>query len=129
MWVFYFLVLKKSQPLKIYHNPRCRKSREALQYLQALELEYEVVLYLKNTLNPDELKALLEKLGYTPEMLLRKNESLWKTEFANKNLSAAELITTMTSNPKLIERPIVEQENSAVVARPLERLQEFLNRH
>ena len=103
----------------IYHNPRCRKSREALDYLNNSGIDYNLVLYLSNPLSKITLENLLFKLKINAIDLIRKNELLWKSEFSKKKLTENEIISIMLENPKLIERPIIENENSAVVGRPM----------
>lgn len=112
--------------IKIYHNPRCAKSREGLALVEASGQLYETVLYLDGTLNEDELKAILNKLNYSPIELIRKNEAAWKEHFKGKTLSDNEIIAAMIKFPKLIERPIVVTKNNAVVGRPPEKIKELL---
>ena len=112
----------------IYHNPRCRKSREALDYLNNSGIDYNLVLYLSNPLSKITLENLLFKLKINAIDLVRKNELLWKSEFSKKNLTENEIISIMLENPKLIERPIIENENSAVIGRPIEKLYDFLKK-
>ena len=114
--------------ISIYHNPRCRKSREALDYLNNSGIDYNLVLYLSNTLSKITLENLLFKLKINAIDLVRKNELLWKSEFSKKNLTENEIISIMLENPKLIERPIIENENSAVIGRPIEKLYDFLKK-
>lgn len=104
--------------IKIYHNPRCRKSREGLAYLQEKGVEFETVLYLQDTPDKGELQEILDALGITPMELIRKNEAVWKSAFKGKELSDAQLIEAMAAHPKLIERPVVINGNKAVIARP-----------
>ena len=110
----------------IYHNPRCRKSREALSFLEEKSCKVKVVEYLKDLLSIDELSALLNDLNIRPIELVRKNESIWKEQFKDRNLSDTAIIEAMAQNPKLIERPIIKSKKGAVVGRPLERLQEVM---
>lgn len=109
--------------IKIYHNPRCRKSREALNFLQENKHDFEVVLYLEDKLTLTELTALIKKLKITPMDLIRKEEALWKKEYKSQNLGDAQLINIMIKEPKLMQRPIVVKDDKAVVARPLETLE------
>ena len=88
----------------IYHNPRCRKSRETLQLLEANNIQPEIVLYLDDTPTKEELSELLKKLGMSPMDLVRKGEAVWKENFKGKKMSDDEVISAMVSNPKLIER-------------------------
>ena len=112
--------------ITIYHNPRCRKSREAVQHLEGHNINFEVVKYLEDNLNEKELSDILAKVGKKPSEVLRKNETLWKTEFKDKNLEEKELLTVLVRHPKLIERPIVISNDTGVIARPLENLVAFL---
>lgn len=111
--------------MKIYHNPRCRKSREGLQILENSKKDFEVVLYLENPPSEMELKSIVSKLGISPIELVRKTEADWKENFKGKDLSDDEIIKAMVSYPKLIERPIVIKGNQAVVGRPPERVKEL----
>tara|TARA_A100000164_G_C21643907_1_gene647125 strand:+ start:60 stop:410 length:351 start_codon:yes stop_codon:yes gene_type:complete len=112
--------------LKIYHNPRCRKSREALKLLKKENLDFEVILYLENPLNFDDLKKILVKINLNPSAILRKNEKEWKTLPNRDSLSEDEILLALVSFPKLIERPIVVSNDNGVLARPIENLKEFL---
>lgn len=104
--------------ITIYHNARCKKSREGLEVLKNSGQEFRVREYLKEPLSREELENLLTKLNIAPIQLVRQNEKLWKEKFKDKDLSDGELIRIMTENPQLIERPIVEDENEAVIGRP-----------
>ncbi|MAG87114.1 MULTISPECIES: arsenate reductase (glutaredoxin) [Zunongwangia] len=108
--------------ITIYHNTRCKKSREGLQLVENSGKEFQVREYLKEPLSEKELKALLTKLNMTAIQLVRKNEKIWKENFKDKDLSENELVRIMVENPKLIERPIVENETKAVVGRPPEEI-------
>ena len=112
--------------LKIYHNPRCRKSREALHYLEETKQSFDIINYLDNHLLKGEIEQLLKELGYQPEDLIRKNEAIWKEQYKGKDLSVDELVSALNENPKLIERPIISNGKSAVIARPLEKLIDFI---
>lgn len=102
----------------LYHNPRCSKSREALQILQQANEPVEVVLYLKDPLSEGALKKIIQQLGVSAIELIRKNEPVWKQNYKGKSLSEDELITAMVNNPKLIERPIAIKNDKAVIGRP-----------
>ncbi len=112
--------------IHIYHNPRCRKSREGLAILEASGKPFKVVDYLKQPLNVQELTTLIQVLDIAPMDLVRKNESIWKEQFKGKNLSNQEIIATMVANPKLIERPIVVNNARAVIGRPPENIHAIL---
>ena len=104
--------------MKIYHNPRCGKSREGLAILQESKLPFEIINYIETPLSTTELTEIIKLLGIPPIDLVRKNESIWKENFKGKNLSDSEIITAMVKNPKLIERPIVINKSKAVIGRP-----------
>jgi len=112
--------------MKIYHNPRCSKSRQGLALLQDAKVDFEVIEYLKEPLNFEDIKSLIEKLKISPIDLIRKNEAAWKENFKGKELSDKELIEAMVAYPKLIERPIVVSNNKAVIGRPPENIQALL---
>jgi arsenate reductase (glutaredoxin) len=107
-----------TDPLIIYHNPRCSKSRSALALLQERGLTVQIVEYLKTPLSADELRGLMKKLDMKPESLLRRSEAVFKERFAGKTLSDEQWIRAMTDHPILMERPIVMRGNRAVVGRP-----------
>jgi arsenate reductase len=112
--------------MTIYHNTRCKKSREGLEMLENSGKEFRVREYLKEPLSEKELSDLLEKLTMTPIQLIRTKESIWKEKFQDKDLNDQELINIMTKYPKLIERPIIEGKNAAVIGRPLVNIEKFL---
>ena len=110
----------------IYHNPRCRKSREALKYLKDNGYDFEVRDYIKNLLSIEEIVELIESLKIKPIELVRKNEAIWKENFKNKNLDDSQIISALSKYPKLIERPIVTKGKSSIIARPVDKLLNFL---
>ena len=112
--------------IKIYHNPRCSKSRQGLEIVENSAKEFEVVKYLDNIPSEKELKEIINLLDISPIQLVRKNEQIWKDNFKGKELSDAEIIKAMVENPKLIERPIVVNGNKAVIGRPPETIKEII---
>ena len=112
--------------MKIYHNPRCSKSRQGLAILQDAQVEPEIINYIKNPITFTELKDILQKLAIPAIDLVRKNEAIWKENFKNKELSENEVIEAMVTFPKLIERPIVINGEVAVIGRPPEKIKELL---
>ena len=108
--------------IKIYHNPRCKKSREGLAILEKSNKKFEIVRYLDDIPSAKTLTEMIKLLEITPIQLIRKTESIWKEYFKGKELSDAEIIEAMISNPKLIERPIVMNNNKAVIGRPPENI-------
>jgi len=115
----------------IYHNPRCSKSRAALQAITDKGIEPTVVEYLKTPPNESQISDFLKGLSIAPRDLMRKGEAEYKeNNLANKDLSDQDLIAAMAKHPKLIERPIVVVENDGdtkmAIARPLENVLEIL---
>jgi arsenate reductase len=112
--------------IEIYHNPRCSKSREALELLQTKNLDVNVILYLNERLTISTLKRIIKLLKISPKELIRTNEAIWKEQFKNTTFSDAELIKLMIQNPKLIERPIIINKNKAVIGRPSSKILDIL---
>ncbi|MEO1033317.1 MAG: arsenate reductase (glutaredoxin) [Bacteroidota bacterium] len=106
--------------ITIYHNPRCRKSREGLALLEGTGQTFEVIKYLDDPLSKTDLEAIIAKLDIKPIELVRKNEAIWKSDYKGKTLSDGAIIEAMVTHPKLIERPIVVNGNKAVIGRPKE---------
>jgi arsenate reductase len=102
----------------IYHNPRCRKSRETLQLLENNNEQVKTILYLDDPPSAKELKELLKMLDMTPVELVRKNETIWKENFKNKDLTDKEILEAMVRFPKLMKRPIVIKNGQAALGRP-----------
>jgi len=104
--------------IQIYHNPRCSKSREGLQILENEGKTFEVIKYLETIPSQKELTRIVSLLGIAPIDLVRKNEAIWKSDFKGKTLSDSQIIDAMIAHPKLIERPIVINDNKAIIGRP-----------
>ena len=114
--------------IKVYHNPRCRKSREAIGLLEQKGIEFEIRHYMndKESMTAKEFEELLDALEIDALELVRKNETLWKEEYRDLDLGEDEIILAMIEHPRLMERPIVVQGTSAVVARPAEKIEDIL---
>ena len=106
--------------ITLYHNPRCSKSRQALQLLKDANEEVTIVEYLKEIPTIEELKKILKMLDIPANKLVRTNEAVWKDNFKGKDLTEEQLIKVMINNPKLIERPIAIKNGKAVIGRPPE---------
>ncbi len=106
----------------IYHNPRCKKSRAGLQYLQTKTDDIQIVEYLKNPLSEEDLKKLLMLLNKKPQEMIRTQEAVYKQNFKGKNFTDDEWVKIMVENPKLIKRPIVVKGNKAVWGDPAEEI-------
>ncbi|UAW97534.1 arsenate reductase (glutaredoxin) [Halopseudomonas nanhaiensis] len=112
--------------VRIYHNPRCSKSREALALLEERGLEIETVAYLETPPDNATLSALLKELGMTARELMRRKEDVYRElNLDNPELSEAQLVQAMVDYPKLIERPIVQANGKTIVARPPQRIEEL----
>lgn len=113
--------------IRIFHNPRCSKSRTTLALLQEQGIEPEIRLYLDSPPNADELRSILKKLGKTPRELMRKGEAEYREQNLNDEaLTDDDLILAMVSTPKLIERPIVLANERAALGRPPESVLDIL---
>lgn len=112
--------------MQIFHNPRCRKSRETLQIIEEAGAEVEVVEYLKTPPTVAELKNILSKLDMNVKDIIRKGEPIFKENFKGKDLSDEEWLQALVEFPRLIERPIVIKGEKAVLGRPPENVNELL---
>lgn len=113
--------------LTLFHNPRCSKSRGALELLEARGLAPTIVRYLETPPSAAELLALLGKLGIGARQLLRTGEDEYKAlGLDDPQLSDAQLVEAMAAHPKLIERPILVAGDKAVIGRPPEKVLEIL---
>lgn len=112
--------------VKIYHNPRCSKSRQTLQLLKDAGVEPDVVEYLKAPPTAAELGDILKMLGLEPTELMRKGEGVYKELGIDDSLARDEAIAAMVENPILIERPIVVAGDRAVLGRPPKNVKSLL---
>lgn len=116
-----------ADPLRIYHNPRCSKSRQTLALIENAGQSPDVILYLETPPTTAELKSLLKKLGMSARDLMRKGESDYKeNNLADSSVTEDQLIQAMVKYPKLIERPIVVKGDQAILGRPPENVNELL---
>jgi len=113
--------------IQIYHNPRCGKSRSCLAFIDQSKQKFEIIPYLTETPNFDELKELLKKLSLEPIQLVRVKENVWTENYKGKELSNDEIIQAMVENPILIERPIVVKDGKAIIGRDLDLVADFLD--
>ena len=112
--------------MKIYHNPRCSKSRQTLNLIKDSGKEVAIVEYLTNPPTVEELTSIVALLNISPEKLLRKNEAIYKEQFKGKSYTDEQWIQIMVEYPKLIERPIVIDGEKAVLGRPPENVLSLL---
>ncbi len=108
--------------IKIYHNPRCSKSRQCLAIIEEHRKDIEVIKYLDTPLSEKNISEIITLLKISPIDLVRKNEKIWKQQFNNKEYTNQELINILYKNPILIERPIVINGNKAIIGRPPEKV-------
>lgn len=113
---------------KIYHNPRCAKSRAGLKYLESKTSDIEIVKYLtdEEAFTVGSLTEILEKMGKKPTEIIRTQEKLYKSDYKGKELSDKEWIKILVENPRLIQRPIVVKGKKAVLGNPAEEIEQIL---
>ncbi|MFV1849719.1 MAG: arsenate reductase (glutaredoxin) [Thalassospira sp.] len=109
--------------VRIYHNPRCSKSRQTLALIEEKGITPDVISYLDTPPTPQELSGILEMLGMQPEDILRKKEA---KEEGIDGLRGNDLIEALCAHPRAIERPIVVNGDKAVLGRPPENVLEIL---
>ena len=102
------------------------KSRLGIKFLEENELNFEIINYLDNPLSLEEIKIIVKKLKIKPIELVRKNETIWKSNYKNKELSDEEIVIAMFNYPKLIERPIIINGDKAVIGRPAEKILDII---
>jgi arsenate reductase len=112
--------------IKMYHNPRCGKSRSCLAFLEQSGQEYEIVKYLEQPPTVTEVVSLLQKLNKSPLELVRQKEKIWIEKFKNKPMTTDEIIQAMVSNPILIERPILIKKDKVIIGRELDKVTAFI---
>lgn len=113
--------------IEIYHNPRCRKSRKALELLEKNAKDFIIIEYLKDVPSKDQLRDVIKKLNIKASDLIRTTEAIYKENYKGKELSEDEWLDAMITHPKLIQRPIVLKDDKAVVGRPPELVLDILN--
>lgn len=107
--------------IKIYHNPRCKTSRDGLAYLKSKDIEIQVVDYLKEGLTREALLEILLMANLKPTALVRTQEELYRKELKGKRFTDDEWISILVENPKLLQRPIIIGRHRAVLAIPPDR--------
>ncbi len=113
----------------VFHNPRCSKSRAAVELLNSRGIEFDVVEYLETPPSEKELGKIVKMLNIKPAQLVRTGEKLFKElKLGERELSDEQWIAILASNPALIERPIVVHDGKAAIGRPLENIVEILDR-
>lgn len=114
--------------ITIYQKPTCTTCRQVFNALKEKNVDFDSINYYIDPISKTKLKELLKKMGISAKELLRTKESIYKElKLTGKNLSDDEIVDLMSKHPDLIERPIVEKGNKAILARPAERIKEILN--
>ena len=113
-------------PAKIYHNPRCSKSRQTLALLTERDNDVEIVEYLKTPPTAHEIETLLTMLDLEPRALMRTKEAVYKELGLAGVDDRASLVKAMAENPILIERPVVVANGKAALGRPPEQVLDIL---
>ena len=115
--------------ITVWHNPRCRKSREGLAFVEKVasekKIKIEIIKYLINPPSEIELSKVLKMMQLEPIALVRTKEAIWKENYKGKEMSDTEIIKAMVKNPKLIERPVIIYKDKAVMARPADKATEL----
>ena len=106
--------------MKIYHNARCSKSRQALSLIKSKTSDFKIIEYLKYPLKFQEMKSLLSQLNMKPIELVRVKDTIWKSNYKGEKMNDNEIINVLINHPKLMQRPIVKKGKKAIVARPPE---------
>lgn len=112
----------------IYHYPKCRKSRAALEYLQTHGYKPSIILYVDDGISIEKLKELFKKLGQSPLEMVRKQEEFYKESYKGEDITDEEWFKILSNYPKLIRRPIVLIDDQAVVADPPQLMEAVLKR-
>ena len=102
----------------LVHNPRCRKSREALNYLKELNVDFEIVLYMNEGLDLNILKSIINKIGINPKDMVRTQEKTWKEKYKSKLYNNDEILKILNKHPNLIKRPLFINNDKGVIAIP-----------
>jgi arsenate reductase len=113
--------------LKIYHNPRCSKSRQALAILTEGGGAFDIIEYLKTGLSLVEVKDLAAKTGGDVRAMMRTGEAIYKELGLKNETDDGALLQAMVDNPILLERPLVTDGATALICRPPELAETFLS--
>ena len=112
--------------IRIYHNPRCRKSRAGLEYLQDKTGDFETIDYIRNGISREEIREILAKMNTPPSNLVRTQKDYYKKKLKGKDIPDEDWIDILAENPRLIQRPIIVTEHKAVLGQPPENIDNLL---
>ena len=110
----------------IYHNPRCRKSREGLEYLRSKGIEPEIRTYISDPMSVDEFGLLMSKLNSKAADMIRTQEEIYRKELKGKDFTDEEWMLIILEEPKLLKRPIVVKGNRAIWADPAQNIDQLI---
>ena len=110
----------------LLHNPRCKKSREAIEFLKFHNLDFEILLYMKDGLEITQINEIVFKLNVNPIDLVRTREKIWKENYKAEKFSNNEIIGLLHKFPNLIKRPIFISKNKAIIAIPPEKINKII---
>ncbi|MCH8872954.1 arsenate reductase (glutaredoxin) [candidate division KSB1 bacterium] len=113
--------------IKIWHNPRCSKSRQGMEYLNEQNCDLEIMEYMKVEIEPDELADVIKMSDQPLQDFIRSNEPEYaELGLKDKNLTIEEFAQIAAKHPRLLQRPIIIKDGKAVVARPISKIDELL---
>lgn len=113
--------------VKIWHNPRCSKSRQGMQYLNEKKCDLDIYEYMQEKIDPEELARVIKMSDHPLDDFIRKGEAEYKElGLANKDLTVEEFAKIASEHPRLLQRPIVLKDDKAIIARPTEKIDEIL---
>ena len=110
----------------VYEKPTCTTCRKTIKMLNELGIGFEKINYYIKPFTKNKLKTLLKKMDMKPSELLRKNEKAYKElNFKNNKYTEAQILDFMINDHNLIQRPIVEKGEKAILGRPIEKIKEI----
>ncbi len=112
--------------LQLLHNPRCGKSRDCMLFTTETEIPFEIINYIENPLNVDDLKILIKKLKIKPIELVRQKESIWIEKYQAGKLTNSQIIKAIAKHPILMQRPIIIDGDKAIIGREIDKVEGFL---
>ena len=103
---------------RIYHNPRCRKSRAGMEYLSSRTSDFEMINYMKGGITKEEIREIMLKLNLRPCDLVRTNEEIYKKQLKSRIFTDEEWIQIISEEPVLLRRPVILGKHKAVIGDP-----------
>ncbi len=124
---FYQYIKEKHQVImKIYHNPRCAKSRAGLQYMEENGFSTEIVNYIKEGISEKEIRHIMQLTGMSASELVRTQDKIYRAEYKDKELTDDEWVKVLSEKPQLLKRPIVVNGKKAILAQPADLIDKIL---